>query len=127
MRLVLCPGAQRRLDEQEERLRARDTDFDQGEDSDWYFYICQKGKFSTISECIPALLQNSRVWSTRHRRLMLPNEHCRVMGVPLDPTVLSLTDNQRRNMAGNAMRKGALGTVLLYTLAAIERLPSPSA
>lgn len=112
MRLTLPLGAERRLRSHE--LKISDPS------ADWFCYVCQSEGYGRCSPHVPALLRKSQVWSMKHKRLLLPMEHARVMNMRLTAGLKSLTDNQVRSVAGNAMHGTALGAVLLYVFAYTE-------
>lgn len=109
MRRLLSPGYESRLQEQEAKVG--------GKHSDLFCYLCQSTKYGGATSHIPALLRKSLIWSMGRRRLLLPEEHCRVMGMRFTPAMEDLSDGLVRSLAGNAMHRAALGCILLYTFA----------
>jgi len=119
MRLVLSSGLR--------CLRKYRSHFEQNSipfDSELFTTIEQAPGFGTIVPVIPALLQRSRVWSFKHGRLLLPQEHLAVQGISLSEEVIeeaTLCDMQMKSLAGNAMNFWALAAVVMHTLANIQR------
>ena len=88
----------------------------------YYDTICQDvSRASVMQDRIPALLRKGRIWSFKHDRLLIPQEHLAVMGIKISDTVASSLSNAKvLSVAGNAMHKGAIGAIVLYTLCCTE-------
>jgi hypothetical protein len=102
-------------------IEAHERHFGQRAHDDNMFATVEQtlGFSSAMSDVIPALLRTSKVWSFRHQRFLLPSEHCKVMGIPLNASVESLSPAKMKAVAGNAMHAGALASVVLFTLSNI--------
>lgn len=109
MRRVLSPGYEFRLKEHEAKVGDKHSDL--------FCYLCQSTKYGGATSHIPALLRKSQIWSMGHKRLLLPEEHCRVMGMRFTPAMEDMKDSHLRSLAGNAMHSAAFGCILLYTFA----------
>ena len=99
-------------------------------------FVCNARQHATCmsaTERVPALLRNSLLWNLKLKRFLLPAEHMEIQGLQMyepdgdDCAVAShvrgLADKHVRSLTGNGMHCAAVGTILMYMLAVIERLP----
>ena len=93
------------------------------------------GKLQThsISWQLPALLKNSRVFSTTTARLLIPDEHfsaqCadvwNVTGASVFAEALrsnSIPDRVKTRLAGSGFHLGHIGTIIIWILANVEKI-----
>ena len=112
MSAVLPTGLKTLLSRHLESMKEKGVDTD----SDVFTTIDQNPTRASWTEYIPALLQNSHVYSFKHKRLLLPQEHCKIMGLPWCKAFEELSGGKVKSLTGNAMHAGALAAVVLYTL-----------
>eukprot|EP00971_Amphidinium_carterae_P089791 1777817-Amphidinium_carterae.1 len=103
MFMVLGRGEQRRLSAAMRKFKHRSADMVEQTLPDVFVYTCQNADFNRSGSSVPALLRASRVWNARYQRLMLPSEHCAVMGIDAASLPSTLSDTQVKSLAGNAM------------------------
>ena len=118
MSMVLRLGLQRRLNNIVADLVAEGM----SEDADMNTTVDQNVSHASTMEVIPALLQKTRVWNFRAKRLLLPQEHCLVMGIPFDEVISALEEVRIRSLCGNAMHAGALAAVFIYLCCNIQKV-----
>jgi hypothetical protein len=92
------------------------------QDDDWFLYACQTAGWGTTSQTIPVLLQRSRIWSVKLRRLLLPAEHLKVMGMP---SFDYMSQRAQCSLAGNAMHSAALTAAILFALSYAQMRDRP--
>ena len=110
---MLSANEQRRLEGMRSAVQEKAAEV--GHD-DVFVYTCQNSAFNSVSVSVPALLRKSKVWSWGKKRLLLPQEHLRVMGVQLPPG-LEITEGDTKSLAG-----AALTAVMLFTLGCTKRI-----
>ena len=96
------------------------------------FNLAQRPDYlKTVGGVVPALLRTSVLWSSHHRRLVLPCEYFEIQGYNVydaDSTqcdflhiLRALSDRKVRQLAGNAMHLRAVGTAIMFILACTQR------
>lgn len=91
--------------------------------------ITQNAGYTGVSTngFIPALMRRSLIYSTKHKRALLPLEHFAVQGLPLftpaapnlglpEEYLRTLSSAQLRHLAGNAMALSQVGSILFLVL-----------
>ena len=130
--LLLAPGTKSRLQEYEDKAMAtkkfesrRDVPFVVDTKDHASFRNCN---FETLL-CAPALLRRSKLYSFKHRRLVLPEELFELQGhniygkpsaflCPFAHHLRSVSDGDLAAMAGNGMHRRVLQSVIAFVMAA---------
>jgi hypothetical protein len=108
----------RRIDENAAEMKAKGLSLD----DDWFVYICQNSGWGNRSLTVPAILRRSKIWSFSKQRVVLPQEHLKIMGIDLAASLTTeASEGDLKSLAGNAMHAAAIASVVLFAFACAER------